>query len=242
MSTIPAHAQEGLESRPFLGYLGDMNFNQARTNMVDSQIHTMGVVSEPILNAFRTLPREKFVPPEKRSIAYNDEDLSLGMGRWLMEPQILARLIQASEPQKKDVVMVVGAGCGYAAAIYSYLVTTVIALDDNAPLIEHANQVWQELGLVNVVSLEDSLSSGSAAHSPYDLIFINGAVAEVSPTLKAQMSVGGRLIGVVRETVKAQGRAMLFIRTSEDNWSSRELFDANVPYLPKMAPKNEFVF
>lgn len=219
-----------------------MNFDKARANMVDSQIHTMGVVSEGILNAFRALPREKFVPPEKRALAYCDEDLPLGAGRSLMEPQVLARLIQASGPRAEDVVMVVGAGCGYAAAIYAMLTTTVIALEEYGPLIEAANQAWQDLDIINIVSLEGDFASGSAQHSPYDLIFISGAVARIPDTLKAQMSVGGRLLTVVRPSPTAPGRATLVLRTSEDNWSARALFDANIPYLPGMTPKNEFVF
>jgi protein-L-isoaspartate(D-aspartate) O-methyltransferase len=219
-----------------------MNFEQARANMVDSQIHTMGVVSEPVLQAFRTLPREKFLPPEKRAVAYCDEDIALGADRWIMEPQVLARLVQGSEPKSGDVVMVVGAGCGYTAAVYSSLATTVIALDESGPLMEAANQVWQDLGLINIVSLEGDISSGSAIHSPYDLIFVNGAVATIPATLKAQMAIGGRLITVVRETASGSGRATLVLRTGEDSWSSRVLFDASIPYLPKMQPRNEFVF
>lgn len=219
-----------------------MNFEQARANMVDSQIHPMGVVSEPVLQAFRTLPREKFAPPEKRALSYCDEDLALGAGRWLMEPQVLARLVQASQPKIDDVVMVVGAGCGYTAAIYSSLASTVIALDESGPLMEAANQIWQDLGLINIVSLEGDFSSGSAIHSPYDLIFVNGAVVEVPPTLKAQMAIGGRLMAVVRETNTAAGKAVMILRTAEDSWSSRVLFDASTPYLPRMTPKNEFVF
>lgn len=219
-----------------------MNFDKARENMVASQIHTMGVVSEPVLNAFRTLPRELFVPPEKRALAYCDEDLSLGAGRTLMEPQVLARLVQASSPRAEDVVMVVGAGCGYTAAIYAQLATTVIALEENGPLIESANQVWQDLDLINIVSLEGDFSNGSAEHSPYDLIFVNGAVATVPETLKAQMAVGGRLVAVIRDQPKAAGKASLILRTGEDSWSGRVLFDANIPYLPRMTPRNEFVF
>lgn len=219
-----------------------MNFEQARANMVDSQIHTMGVVSQAVLDAFRALPREKFVSPEKRALAYCDEDLPLGAGRWLMEPQILARMVQASDPRPEDVVMVVGAGCGYTAAIYSFLATTVIALDEAGPMIEGANALWQELGLVNIVALEGDLATGSARHSPYDLIFVNGAVAAISDTLKAQMAIGGRLVAVVRSDRRAAGCATLVVRTGEDSWSHRTLFDANIPYLPGMAPKNAFVF
>ncbi len=219
-----------------------MNFEQARINMVDSQIHPMNVVSEPVLQAFRTVPREKFVPPEKRAVAYCDEDIQLGEGRCIMEPQVLARLVQASEPKPADVVMLVGAGCGYTAAIYSSLATTVIALDESGPMMDTANQAWQDLGLINIVSLEGDFASGAAIHSPYDLIFVNGAVGEIPSTLKEQMAVGGRLVAVVRETARAAGRAVLMLRSSDDVWSSRILFDANTPYLPGMAPKSEFVF
>lgn len=219
-----------------------MNFEQARINMVDSQIHTMGVVSEPVLQALRTIPREKFVPADKQAIAYCDEDLPLGNGRWLMEPQVLARLVQASTPEAGDTVLVVGSGGGYAAAIFATMTAKVVALEDNTSASASARIVWDELGLSGQIHQESDLAGGAGRHAPYNMIFINGAVADVPDVLKEQMAVGGRLVAVVRPSPNAAGRAVLITRTDVGNWAERILFDANIPYLPGMAPKNVFVF
>lgn len=218
-----------------------LDFEQARINMVDSQIHTMGVVSEPVLNVFRTLPREKFLPADKQAVAYCDEDLPLGNGRWLMEPQVLARLVQACIPEAGAKTLVVGAGCGYAAAVYAALGASVVALEDNAAMTESANIVWRELGLGDALT-QESHHGGAERHAPYDLIFINGAVADIPDALKAQMAVGGCLVAVVRADHKEAGKAMQILRTDAQSWSGRVLFDANIPYLPGMAPKNAFIF
>lgn len=219
-----------------------MNFEQARINMVDSQIHTTGVVSEPILEVFRTIPREKFVPADKQAVAYCDEDLPLGNGRWLMEPQVLARLVQAGAPAAGESVLVVGSGGGYAAAIFATLANKVVALEDNTSASAPARNIWAELGLSERIVQENDLAGGAGRHAPYNLIFVNGAIADLPDALKEQMATGGRLVAVVRSHAKAAGRAVLVTRTDADSWSERVLFDANVPYLPGMAPKNVFVF
>src|SRR5690606_5116811 len=93
----------------------------ARRNMVDSQIHTSGVVSAPVLEAFSSVPREQFVPEHLRGRVYADEDLPLGNGHFLMDPAILARMIEAAEVQAGDVVLNVGDPTGYSSAILAEL-------------------------------------------------------------------------------------------------------------------------
>ena len=82
-----------------------LDYIQARTNMLDSQIHTSGVVNPDILEAFQNIPREMFVPEAMRGVAYNDEDITLGHGRYLLEPVVHARMLQALDPKKDDVVL-----------------------------------------------------------------------------------------------------------------------------------------
>ncbi len=217
-------------------------FLSARTNMVDSQIHPMGVVSEPILNAFRTVQREKFIPEDKKAIAYNDEDLPIGNGRYLMEPVTHARLVQAALPTPKDVVLDVACGAGYSSAIFAKLVSHVVASDPDAKLLAHAEKQWAENKLGNIVPHQGAFEDGNQTMAPYSLIFINGAVSAVSQQLFDQLAPEGRLLAVIRKGGDKMGRAVLFVKSAQGTISERVLFDAGIPWLPGQEPRNGFVF
>lgn len=218
------------------------NFTAARINMVDSQIHTMGVVSEPVLNAFRTVPREEFVPEGRKGIAYCDEDMPVSANRCLMEPVTHARLVQAATPAANDTVLDVGTATGYSAAILAKLTGRVIALEPDAQLLAQAEKTWSRLGFSNILPHQGPFAGGEASYAPYTLIFVNGSVASVPETLLAQLAPNGRLVAVVKGRDDKIGRAMLYLKSAHDTVSERVLFDAAVPYLPGHEPRNEFVF
>lgn len=218
------------------------DFTAARNAMVDSQIHTMGVTSEEILNAFRTVKREEFVPEGRRGIAYSDEDMPIARGRCLMEPVTHARLIQAALPVATDTVLDVGGATGYSAAILSGLTARVVATDPDASLLASAEATWSKLGCKNVVPHQGPFADGCVAHAPYSLIVINGSVAEIPGGLIEQLATGGRLVCVVRKGGERIGRALLVGKNNAGNISERILFDAAVPYLPGHEPRNGFVF
>lgn len=219
------------------------DFTAARINMVDSQIHTMGVVSEAVLEAYRTVPREKFVTDSgKKGVAYCDEDMPLGNGRWLMEPVTHARLVQAAAPSVNDAVLDVGGATGYSAAILAKLTGRVIAIDSDASLLAHAEQAWAALGYNNIVPHQGSFAAGSPTMGPYNLVFLNGSVAAVPAALFEQLAPQGRLVAVVRERDDKIGRARLFVKTADGSIGEKTLFDAAVPFLPGLEPRNEFVF
>lgn len=218
------------------------DFTAARINMVDSQIHPMGVVSEAILDAFRTVRREDFVPDASRAIAYCDEDLPVGKGRCLMEPVTHARLVQAALPVSTDLALDIGCVTGYSAAILSKLAGRVIAVEGDATLLAKAEQNWLKLGINNVMPHMGPFSEGMAAEAPYSLIIVNGTVDHVSPTLIGQLAPLGRLLAIVKNAGDKIGRAVIVSKNAHGDVSERVLFDAAVPYLPGQAPRNEFVF
>ena len=104
------------------------DFAAARANMVESQIRPNKVTDPALIRALATLPRERFVRAERRPLAYVDEDLALGGGRFLMEPMVLARLIQTAAPEAGEIALVVGCGTGYAAAVLSRVCEMVIGI------------------------------------------------------------------------------------------------------------------
>ncbi len=218
------------------------NFSQARTNMVDGQIHPSGVVNLDILNVFGKVPRELFVPEKLQNVAYTDEEMDIGQGRFLLEPKTHAKMIQAIEPTKSDVVLDIGVGSGYSSAILSPLVLTVIALENNKRQIDKAERLWKSLEICNVALMEGDLEGGVPQQAPYSLIIINGAVHHVPTAILGQLEVGGRLISVVRKNPQTTGQVTLFMKSEGGGISETALFDASAPYLKGFEPKSEFCF
>lgn len=217
-------------------------FYNARKAMIDSQIHPMGVVSEKLLKAFMTVPREYFVPLEKQHICYCDEDLEIGGGRYLLEPSVLARMIQPLEPEPHHVALTIGSGIGYNAAILSQLVMTVVAQEEDRELVEQAQTAWDKLSYCNIAGVTGPQTKGVPHNAPYDIIIINGAVAEIPTVLKEQLNIGGRLVAPVKKNGHRIAKVTLVERVKENIFSETILFDAGTPYLKGFMPKKEFVF
>lgn len=218
------------------------NYQAARINMVDSQINTMGVVNDTILEAFRTVPRELFVPENRRGIAYSDEDMPIGEGRCLMEPVTHARLLQAAQPVPEDIALDVGGATGYSAAILAGMVNRVVTVEMSDNFLSYAQDIWKKLEIPNITAHQGRFSEGCAAHAPYSLILLNGTVASIPHALVSQLAPGGRLLAVVKGRADKIGKAVLLQKSTEGVLSERILFDAAVPYLPGFEPRNEFVF
>lgn len=207
--------------------------------MVDCQIHPQGVVSAELLDAYETMPREEFLPEDKRGIAYIDEEISLPNGRFLMDASTHARLVQTLDLTPDHAVLDIGDSTGYSAAILSKLAGTVIALDDMDDFVAQAESKWNTLGCSNIVAFGSGMRAGLEKHAPYDAIIINGAVSFVPQTILQQIKDGGRLVVVLKPEQGAQGKAVLYVRTG-DVFSDRVLFDSFLPYLPGFEAKNDF--
>lgn len=216
------------------------DFAAARLNMVESQIRTNKVTDPRIVEAFESVPRELFVDEAKRGFAYIDEDLEVGAGRYLMEPMVLARLLQAAAPRPGDMALDIGCATGYSTAILARLVETVVAVEGDRALVETANRTLNDLDVDNAVVVEAPLTAGYQKQAPYDVILFQGAVCEVPEVIERQLSDGGRLVAVVCDA-GGIGRGTL-IQRSGDSFSTRALFDAATPLLPGFAREPGFVF
>ena len=208
--------------------------------MIESQIRTNKVIDERVLAAIAKIPRELFVPERLKSVAYVDDDLPLGGGRYLMEPMVAARLLQAASVERADITLVVGSGAGYEAAVLAQLARSVVALEEDPEIARRARNALVDLGIAAVSVVEGPLASGHRPRAPYDVILFGGAVAEVPNEIVAQLSEGGRLVAVVK-AAGGIGRATLTIRTG-GLIARRVMFDAATPLLPGFQPKPAFVF
>ena len=217
-----------------------VDYNAARHNMVESQLRTNKVTDHRLLDAFEELPREAFVPADLRGVAYVDEDIALAPERYLMEPMVLARLLQAAAVDPGDMVLEIGCGTGYAAALLARMAATVVALESDAALVQAANDTLSRLEIDNVVVVTGDLAEGYPKQAPYNVILISGAVTAVPDRICDQLADGGRLITVLRDG-PGLGRAVL-MHKSAGHVSRRYLFDAATPYLPGFVHDAGFVF
>jgi protein-L-isoaspartate(D-aspartate) O-methyltransferase len=216
-----------------------------RKNMVESQVRPSDVTDRRIARAMSELPREEFVPREQRSLAYKDTEIVVrraGPGlpaRALIEPRVLAKLVQLCSIEPTDVALVVGCTTGYTAAVVARLAQTVVALEAEDALVQEATRALQALSIDNVAVVQGPLSSGYPSEGPYDVILIDGGVETVPDAILGQLKQGGRLVAVVLDP--PGGHATVWRRTTAALARTRE-FDAGAPRLPGFEKAQGFVF
>lgn len=220
-----------------------VDFAKARTTMVDCQIRTVDVTEYDVLDAFAAVPREIFAPDHLKPLAYIDEDILVSAPgsapRYVMEPGPLAKLVQLAEVLSTDKVLDVGTATGYSAAILSRLAGSVVALESDEGLAAIARDNLTALDISNVEVVVGPLTEGFAAHAPYDVILLEGAVEVIPPALIEQIGEGGRIIAVVGAGLAA--KAMIYTR-SGGSVSGRPAFNTSVRTLPGFAKPKAFSF
>ena len=217
-----------------------IEFGAARAHMIESQLRPNKVIDARVLGAFAGIRRELFVPEHLRAVTYIDEDLPLGGGRYLMEPMVVARLLQAAAIERTDTVLIIGTGTGCEAALAAALARNVVALEEDPELARRARAALVEHSIASVSVVEGPLRRGYRPRAPYDVILCCGAVVEVPSEIDSQLAEGGRLLAVVKSAAGI-GRATLRKRTG-GVMAQRVLFDAATPLLPGFLPKPAFVF
>ena len=186
------------------------NFAVARQNMVDNQIRANKVTDPALIEAFLSIPREDFVPSDKEAVAYVDEDLPIGEGRFLIEPMIMSRLLQEANINEADIVLDVGCCTGYSTAIISRVAASVIGIDERQSHIDTANKNLAKLEIDNAGVILRDLVDGYSEQMPYSLIIINGAVQYIPENLFDQLIDGGRLVAIVKERGEKLGKAKIY--------------------------------
>ncbi len=208
--------------------------------MVDVQLRTNKVTDAKILEAMGDIPREIFVAEDRASFAYIDEDIYIGENRFMVEPMILARMVQALEIVWEDVVLDVACGAGYSSAVLGRVARAVVAVETDRDLASAASSRITKLGLDNVVVEMGPINAGWSEQAPYDVIMVNGACDEISADLFSQLADGGRLCAIMSGE-GGIGLATLFLKNG-GVVSSRGLFNATVPLLPEFQLEEGFSF
>jgi protein-L-isoaspartate(D-aspartate) O-methyltransferase len=212
----------------------------ARFNMLLNQVRAWDVSDERVLDLLAGMPREAFVPPAYRNLAYADLMLPIGHGQVMLAPKLEARFLQALALQPSDVVLEVGAGSGYMAALMARLAAFVTTVDVVPELAESAALTLTEQSVRNVRVETGNAAEGWPDHGPYDAIMISGALPELPQPFLASLKVGGRLVAVVGSRPAMQ--AILVTRRSTDDWHREVLFETDVPVLQHVRAPAAFEF
>ncbi len=208
-----------------------------RTVMVDTQVRPSDVTKFPIIDAMLSVPREAFVPQLLREAAYLGENLDIAEGRVVLDPRVLAKMLDALDIQPEDLVLDIGPAYGYSSAIIAHMAEAVVGVEPDAELAEEAQRILSEHDVDNVLVQQADLTAGAPEHGPYDAVAVQGGIECLPDAIAAQIKDGGRIacifmhgtMGVVRIGYKYDGQI---------TW--RESFDAGAPVLPGFEKKSEF--
>lgn len=214
------------------------DFAVRRTIMVDTQVRPNDVTKFPVIDAMLAVPREDFVPNEKREAAYVGENIDLGRRRVVLEPRTLGKMLDLLDIQPDELVMDIGVGLGYSAAVISRLAQAVVGVEEDEAMAAEAQAALSAAEADNVIIHVGPLAEGAAQHGTYDVVVLQGAVAHLPDTIISQIKDGGRILclfdeghlGVARIGYKVDG-AM--------NW--RQAFNAGAPVLPGFERDSAFV-
>ncbi|HAE93441.1 MAG TPA: protein-L-isoaspartate O-methyltransferase [Hyphomonas atlantica] len=217
-----------------------MNYDKAREIMVDTQVRPNDVSNPEIVSAFMKTPREAFVPSSRKSVAYSELEIETSEGRSLWTPRDTGKLVKLAGIKPTDIVLVVGAGSGYEAALISRLAETVIALEEGEARVDAMSERFTALGIDQAVAVEGDIAMGLPDQAPFDVIYVCGMVETLPEAWTEQLAEGGRL-AVVMQVEENLGRGKLYTRAG-DTVSAREGFDAFPPKFSAFDRKKAFVF
>lgn len=204
------------------------DFAARRTVMVDTQVRPSDVTKFPIIDAMLTIPREDFVPAAQREAAYVGENLEIGEGRVVLEPRTLAKMLDVLDITGDELVLDIGSGMGYSAAVISRMAEAVIALEEDEMLAREAQEALIAAGIDNAVVQEGPLNQGAAQHGPFDVIVVQGAANRFPPALVEQLKEGGRVACIFLDGALGEVR-IGYKQNGKISW--RMSFNAGAPLL-----------
>ena len=187
----------------------DEKFRQLRESMVRDQIAARGVRDEKVLQVMREVPRHRFVPPAVQEQAYSDNPVPIGEGQTISQPYIVALMAELLQPQPGDVVLEIGTGSGYHAAVLARLVRQVYTIEILPRLGQEAERRLAQLGYSNVTVRIGDGYLGWPEHAPFDGIVVTAAPPEIPTALVAQLKRGGRMVLPVGKPGKTQQLLLL---------------------------------
>lgn len=211
---------------------------QARQNMIENQVRPWEVLDARVLHVLRTVPREDFVPPAHRNLAFADTALPIGHGEVMFKPVVEGRILQALALQPGERVLEIGTGTGFLTTCLARLAGHVTSIEIHAELAETARANLAAAQVRNAhLEVADAMRP-FAAGEPYDVVLVGGGVYTLPEHVRALVKPGGRLFAFVGESPVLQ--AMLATRADATHWSNESLFETDTPYLRNAEPPRRF--
>ncbi|RCW48721.1 MULTISPECIES: protein-L-isoaspartate(D-aspartate) O-methyltransferase [unclassified Halanaerobium] len=198
------------------------DYKKMREEMVKKQLVPRGINDKNVLDAMRTVPREKFVLGKYKNRAYADSALPIDFGQTISQPYIAAAMIQLIKPKKEDKILEIGTGSGYAAAVLAQIAAEVYTVERIAELAKKAEKRFKDLEYSNIMVKTADGTLGWEKYSPFDKILVSAAAPSVPEKLKKQLADGGLMVVPVGEKGGIQ-QLMLIERKSAEKFSCREL-------------------
>jgi protein-L-isoaspartate(D-aspartate) O-methyltransferase len=215
-----------------------LNFDQARFNMIEQQIRTWEVLDQNVLDLIGEIHREDFVPVEYRQLALADVQIPLAHQQVTMTPGVEARLLQALDIKKTDKILEVGTGCAYLTALLARSGQHVFSVDIYPEFTGEANTKLARHGIRNVTLETGNAGNGWPPHAPYDVIAVTGSLPVLDTCFQKQLTIGGRLFIITGESPVME--ALLITRIGEHEWSTESLFETDIPPLAGIKPPQKF--
>ena len=218
----------------------NMNFDQARFNMVEQQVRPWEVLDERVLGLFESIRREDFVPLRYRKMAFADLAIPMDHGQFMMKPVVEGRLLQALDIKDDETVLEIGTGSGFITACLANMALRVVSVDIFEQFTNEAAAKLEEKGIENV-ELETGDAMGDwQPEQAHDLVVVTGSVEFVPEQFMGWVNPGGRLFAVCGDSPAMQ--AKLFTRLNVSDWREESLFETDLPRLVNAAHAPEFEF
>jgi protein-L-isoaspartate(D-aspartate) O-methyltransferase len=187
-----------------------VDFEKMRSNMVKRQLLPNKVTNNRLVRAFTEIPRELFITEPDQGLAYSDTILKIVPERSLLKPMVLGKLLQAAELEPFFKVLDVAPSTGYGAALLSYSVRSIIAVEEDETLFEKLTKNIETLNIPSVIPTQRSLRRGVTEEAPYDVILIEGTVEEVPQDLFGQLKEGGKLLTIEGKSPQEPTQAVCY--------------------------------
>lgn len=216
-----------------------VDFASRRRMMVDTQVRPSDVTRFPVIEAMLAVPREVFVPAERREAAYADTLIDLGEGRVVLDARTMSKMLQSLDIRPDELVLDIGCGLGYSTALLSRLADFVVAVEEDEARVEEAQQLLSDQGVDNAAVFAAPLTEGAPKSGPYDAIVLQGAVERVPDAITDQLKEGGRIGALFVEG--ALGAARIGYKI-DGAMTWRHAFNAAAPVLPGYEAHRAFAF